>query len=47
MDHINRERIKTKKAIELEGKEELMKKGKQGLCSATHVRQIARDVWTI
>ena len=41
------ERIKTKKAIESEGKEELMKKGKQGLCNATHVRQSARDVWTI
>ena len=26
-------------AIESEGKEELMKKGKQGLCNATHVRQ--------
>ena len=42
-----RERIKAEKAIESEGKEELMKKGKHDLCNATHVRQSARDVWTI
>ena len=40
------ERIKTEKAIESEGKEELMK-GKHGLYNATHVRQSAREVWTI
>ena len=41
------EKIKTEKAIESEGKEELMKKGKHGLYNATHVRQSAREVWTI
>ena len=34
------------KAIESEGKEELVK-GKHGLYNATHVRQSAREVWTI
>ena len=33
--------------MESEGKEELMKKGKQGFYIATHARQSAREVWTI
>ena len=43
---LERECILHEKAIESEGKEELMKKGKHGLCNATHVRQSACDVWT-
>ena len=38
------EGIKTEKALESEGKEELMKKGKHGLYIATHARQSAREV---
>ena len=45
--HAEEKRIKTEKAIESEGKEELMKKGKHGLYIATHARQSAREVWTI
>ena len=41
------ERIKIEKAIESEGKEELMKKGKHGLYIVTHARQSAREVWMI
>ena len=47
-----RERRKAEKkkgalSVESEGKEELMKKGKQGLCNAIHMRQSAYNLHTL
>ena len=46
--HAEERRKRRERYIESEGKEELMKKGKQGLCNAAHMRQSARaNVWTM